>query len=282
VGQSYYDEAYKIYFSGNDDEKAIALFTKAIENNQNIAKSYMYRGVCKTYLKDYFAAYNDLNYAVSLDSTNYLSYYYFGRNYYEQGFFQSAIKYFDKSISKNPIASEVYNFRAKAKIMLEDFESALQDEDLAIKLNPNKAEYYDNRAMAKMMLGYLKNALLDEDIAIKINPNDGEYYNNRGTLKLKLHQYDLAIIDFDMAIKNGNDNKAYTNKGIALTMTKSYTDAIKMFDIAIEKMPNAIDVNYYRGIAYKAFGKIELACLDFEKSTKMGYDKAKVELNNCR
>ena len=247
IGQNNYEEAFKNYLSGNDDKISIELFTKAIESNDSLAKSYMYRGSCKTYQGDYFGAISDLNQAVNLDSTNYLVYYYFGRIYYAQGFYQTAIKYFDKSILKNSVADEVYDFRA----------------------------------LTKTMDGDLKNAMLDENIAIKIKPNNGGYYNNRGNIYLKLQLYNVAITDFDMAIKNGYYHNAYTNKGLALTMIKMYVDAIKAFDIAINKTPNTIDAYYYRGIAYKGLGKFESACLDFEKSAKLGYDKAKIEYNNC-
>jgi tetratricopeptide (TPR) repeat protein len=238
--QNYYEEACKQYFNGNDDKISVELFTKAIENNQDVAKSYMYRGASKTFLNDFFGALSDIEESIRQDSSNYKAYYYRGRLYFAQGFFNKAVNQYNIAISKNPTDADVYDVRAIARAKESNYEGAIEDENTAIKINPMKADYY----------------------------------NNRGFAKSELKQYKEAIKDFDMALKTGNAPRAYANKGIALSALGMYKEAIENFTIGIEKMPKAKDMNYYRALSYQALGKKELACQDLAKSAEMGYQPA--------
>ncbi len=60
----------------------------------------------------------------------------------------------------NPKA-EAYNYRALAKMKLEDYRGAIADFGEAIKLDANVAEYYVNRAEALKILDYKDAACLD-------------------------------------------------------------------------------------------------------------------------
>ena len=237
--QTFYDKAYKEYQMGND-QVAINLFDKSIQNNENIAKSYLYRGVSKTYIGKYFEAMSDIKASINIDSNYYKSYFFYGRIYFAQGFFSTAIKYYDISIRKNA----------------------------------RDADVYDDRAMANVQEGKYMEAIKDEDIAISINKNKSDYFNNRGYAKIQIKDYQSAIKDFDIAIKIGDSPRAYANKGTALASLGNHQEAIMCFTIGIEKMPKAIDMNYLRGLSYKALGKNEQACKDFNKSAEMKYEPA--------
>lgn len=237
--QTQFQIGHKLYLDGKV-EQAIDAFNVAIDNNEDVANSYMYRGASKNILGKYFEAINDIKVSINLDSTNHRAYFYYGRIYFNQGFFSTAIKYYNIAISKNK----------------------------------SDADIYDDRAVAKAYQGDYVSAIADEDTAIQLNSSNPSYFLNRGYIKLSYKDYSGAISDFDKTLKIGDNPKAYSNKGIALAALGQHNDAIKNFTIAIEKMPKAKDIPYHRGMSYLAIDKFDLACSDFRKSEELGYQQA--------
>jgi tetratricopeptide (TPR) repeat protein len=241
-GQNYYDEGNKAYLN-NENEKAIELFTKAINNNQEVAKSYMMRGATKIYLGQFSSAFMDLNSSIQLDSTYYKTYFYFGKAYLFQEFYSTALKYYNIAIYKNPNDPALFDDRAVAKIKSDDFKSAIEDENIAISIDSNKIDYYINRAFAR----------------------------------LQLKEYSLVIADINRALKKGSDPKCYSIRGAAYAAIKKNLEAIQDYNKAIEGLPDAKDLYYYRGLSLKALGKRKEACSDFSKSAQLNYQPAVLE-----
>jgi tetratricopeptide (TPR) repeat protein len=155
--QNFFEEGLKQYYLHNE-ELAIELFSKAISNNQEIAKSFMMRGATKIHQGYYIQARTDLNISISIDSNLYKSFQYIGRSYFFESQPDSAILYFKQ----------------------------------AIKLNMTDPDLYDDKAMAEVLRGNFYQAILDEDIAIKLNQNDENYYVTRGYAKLQLNNIEAA------------------------------------------------------------------------------------------
>lgn len=244
--QNFYKEGVNEYLNGSE-KKAIDLLTKAIENNQEVANSYMYRGGAKIYINDFYSSIQDLQTSLKLDSNNYKTYFYIGRNYFYQGFYETAIKYYDK----------------------------------AIYINNKDANVYDERAVAKGMNGDFEGAIKDENFAISLDPTISDYYTNRGFAESALRKYNGAIKDFDKAIKIDGNPQAFSNRGIAKAKLGLHKEAIDDFTKAIELIPTAKDLPYLRGQSYKALGELKKACADIIKSADMGYEQAVLEKKNC-
>ena len=173
--QSIYEEARNEYLYG-DLKKAIVLFSTSIKNGEQIAKSYMYRGVAKSFLNDFTGAKSDLNASEEIDSDDFELYYYYGKYHYLKGEYNLSLNCFDKSIVLNKDFADSYDARALSRFLLEDYEGSIADENKAIQLNPKK---------------YI-------------------YYTNRGNIFLQLNMYDEAINNFNHSIKIKPTSKAYT------------------------------------------------------------------------
>lgn len=238
AGQNYFELGYKEYYNNNNFEKAIDLFTKAIENEQNLSQSFLLRGAAKINNGKYFGVLTDLDFSIELDSNNYKAYYYYGRFYFTQGFFKSSIQYYEKAIIKNNECANCYD-------------------DLAIAISESNLNY-------SLSLEY-------ENKAINIAPKNSIYLVNRGIIKTKLNLLDEALIDFEEAIKIDESPQAYANRGITYSKLNEHNKAIDDFTIAIKKLELAKDLPYLRGIEYIAIGKRDLACVDFLNSFKLGY-----------
>ncbi len=239
--QNYYELGYKQYYEGNDDKKSIELFTKAIQNGQEPAKSYMLRAAAKISLNDLGSVVQDLESSLKLDSNNYKTYYYYGRFYFIQGFYKNSLKYYDKAIAREK----------------------------------KSANSYDERAIARGEVGDFKGAISDETKAISIDPSQSSFYVNRGHAKLKLKLFNESIEDFDKAIQLANDPQGYANRGVANLELKQFDKAISDLTVGIAKLPDAKDLPYHRAMAYSALGKNNEACEDLSKSMKLGYAPAK-------
>ncbi len=105
--------------------------------------------------------------------------------------------------------------------------------------------------------------------AIDANPNRAEYYIDYGMALIGLSRYDEAIEQFDrviidkgMAIVIGNNKRALRGKGIAHMNMKSYKEAIKYFDDAlnIDALSDLdMDILYYKGKALMSNGAYKKA-----------------------
>lgn len=236
---SIYETASKEYFQG-DLNKAIALFTKSIENGEEIAKSYMYRGAAESFLNNFTDALADLNSSFKLDSLNDKIYYYYGKLYLFQGEYNTAIRYYSIAILKNPKYPAAYDERAVANSLLGDFEAAINDENTAIGI----------------------------DSANQL------YYTDRGFAKLKLGKYEAAIKDFDISLKLQVNQKAYADRGYAYSLIGLHLKAIEDYTKSLEINSQDGEVYYYRGISYSAIGRKNEACNDLSKSKKLGYTQS--------
>jgi tetratricopeptide (TPR) repeat protein len=237
--QQYFKNACKEYFTG-DMNKSIELFTLSIENKQEIAKSYMYRGAAKAFLNKFDDALIDLNVSKLLDSSNPKLYYYFGKLYVFKGNGEKAIQYYSKAIAKDPKDPHSYDERAGAKILTADFAGVIEDENKAISLN-DSIEYF---------------------------------YTVRGIAKVKLKQYSEAIKDFDASLNLEPNQKAYANRGVTYAALGNHQKAIEDYTKSLEIIPDDAEIFYYRGISYKAMKKNTEACSDLNKSRALGYPKA--------
>ena len=76
-----------------------------------------------------------------------------GAIYYRLNDFNSAVADFNKAITLNPSDYRSYYNRGLAHIKLNDFRKAVADFSGAIQLNPNDADSYYNRAVCRQRLG---------------------------------------------------------------------------------------------------------------------------------
>ena len=186
--------------SEKDYQKAIQLYSEAIELNPNFAEAYSNRGYAK----------------------------------YLLGEEENALQDYDKAIELNPNLSEAYNNRGNAKESLGDENGALEDFDKAIELNPDYANAYNNRGVVKRGLGDTTEAMIDFNKAIRLRGNFPDAYCNRGVLKEKIGDNDGALLDYNIAIDlNPFFFGSYKCRGILERNSENLIQAISDFSRAI-------------------------------------------------
>jgi Flp pilus assembly protein TadD len=188
-----------------EHDKAIEVYTKAIELDPNDAEAYNNRGLEYHNKGQYDSAIGDYTKAIELDPNYFYAYNNRGNAYANKGQYDSAIEDYNKAIALNPNYASVYNNRGTAYSDNGQYDSAIEDFNKAIVLNPNYASAYNNRGIVYDKKSQYDKAIENYNKAIELDPNDTEAYYNRGITYIKKIQYDRAISDFQKACDMGNE-----------------------------------------------------------------------------
>ena len=197
---------------------------------------------------------------------------------------ESAIADFDEVIRLQPQNAAAYNNRGLGFQALGDMAKALQDFDTAINGIPgferqsNFAEASNNRGLIYLGLGQTEKALLDFDEAIRIDPDYAVAYNNRGLASSALGQNEQAVRDYDEAIQlNPGYVLAYINRGVAYLNLGMPGAVVEDADVAISLDPVNSRAYALRALGNTLLGDEELARVDADRATQLGFDGAVLE-----
>jgi tetratricopeptide (TPR) repeat protein len=241
TAQDYYQLGMHAYDASDDSATAaVQYFTRAIQLQQQPAKSYMMRGAAEELQKNFTAATEDLNQSKALDSTYPKLYYYYGQLYLRQDLYLRSIHYFDIAITKDPRQAKFYNARASARYFLYEYDKLLEDENQAIALDST----------------------------------DESYFSNRGYALIELNELDKAIADLTTSLRIRPSQKGYANRGYAYAQQSRHAEAISDYTESLRLRADDGQTLYLRGNSYLALGKQQEACLDFNESAKLNYQPA--------
>jgi tetratricopeptide (TPR) repeat protein len=173
---------------------------------------------------------------------NALNSYYDGDKLYGTGKYDEAIAKYSEAINllyDLPVRFQIYSYRGRAKIKLQDYKGAIEDFDVCIQNVEGKVEAkryledsYEWRGHAKLAMNDYKGALADYNQFFQLfekpyEPEQGvdlmdflqsrderkaEVYKARGTAKYKLNNKSGACEDFRESCKLGNSFACETVK----------------------------------------------------------------------
>jgi len=147
-----------------------------------------------------------------------------------------AIALCSEEIGRSPKAATLYNSRALAYYLKQNYEAAIADYSKAIALDPKEPLFYTNRGMAYVGNGLLDRAIADFDRAIAMDPQSLLAYVGRG--------------------------RAYLGKGLLDRAIDEYTRSLEIGPF----WSNKPDVFVERGDAYYRRGNYELALSDYQSA----------------
>ena len=138
-----------------------------------------------------------------------------GLKFYDNDKFDDAYINFDKSLNINPKKQESYYYRADIKKIKGDLTGALIDFSFLVSIGNNFLETYLQKAEIELILKKYKESIEDYTKVLSFNPktNLSYYYTKRGYCYKKLGNYIDALKDFNIAInKNPKMNSLYLDK----------------------------------------------------------------------
>jgi Flp pilus assembly protein TadD len=196
---------------------------------------------------------NNLNFAIpvdeifkiKLDSYNErkkleaLNFFYQGKNLYEEGNNEEAIKFYTKFLEMFPKDHKAYNYRGMAYYTRKQYEKAVSDYNTAIKLDPAFAAAYNNRGEAYFKMKEYELSIKDFNYVIKSDPTNMDARFGRGVVLMSDEEYDDALDDFKKVLKENPENtSALINMGLCEYHKKRYEEAIAYWKTAIKYNPS--------------------------------------------
>jgi tetratricopeptide (TPR) repeat protein len=187
-------------------ENQILFFNQKIEQNNNYAENYLYRGIFRYLTQKYNQAIEDFTKAIELDERNLPAY------------FMRANTHFK---------------------MIETIEKISSSEN--ILLNANKSSS-NNTPLSNEAYNDI---FTDYSVVLYMNPNFYFAYYNRGNVYLKNEQYYLALDEYNKAIEgDASFAEAYFNRGLVKILLGDIdggaSDLSKAGELGIEKSYNVI------------------------------------------
>ena len=190
-----------------------------------------------------------------------------GKQKYYDGDSEGALENFNRAIELTPDDAEIYEFRAKLRVKLENYHAAIEDYNQVIKLNPDDASAYKERAEAKRKLGDHTSAIEDYNQAIKLNPKDAFAYKASADAKQESGDYTGAIEGYNQAIKlNPEDTEAYKERGRARAVLGDDAEAIEDYSQALKLNPKDVPTYTYRANIKRKLGDYTGAIEDYNQA----------------
>jgi len=205
-----------------------------------------------------------------------------GRNYFVKDSFALVMVDYEKAVELNPKYALYQELIGDFYLETKEYDKAIEYYNKAILIDQNKTTVYEYRAYAEEMKEDFYAALIDMNEAIKLDPENGLYYLKRGEYKLKINDKKGACADWLIGNKKGSEeslNKLieqcgykiedfytaddYYNMGLEENEKANYSSALKLFSKSKELGFLKLDLlNSEIVISHKGNN-------DFEKSLKV-------------
>jgi tetratricopeptide (TPR) repeat protein len=258
-------------FQSNNWEEALGYYDKAIECNANYLPAYFNRVNTYYELKQYYNARQDIQRIKKSKPDTAVVHFAEGLVATKTRDYEAALQAFDKAISLDSTNAEFLVNRGTVNYYRHRYEEAEADLKRAEYINPAEANIYNTRAMIAVQRGDHAVAYAEIEKALRIAPDQPYFVNNRGFILLMQSKLPEGLTEIDRSILMDPDNGwAYRNKGIYYLLNGDYGRAVKLLRQAAE-MDNFIErVHFYLGMAYLKNGQQREACEQFELSEKAG------------
>ena len=205
------------YETKDQHDRAVALFSEAIQRNPAHVDAYYHRALAHANNGDFAASLDDLlkvnelapqrtadvearitdpknaaKYARGYDAR--------GTNYYSNSYYDSAIDQYSKAIELDPNYARAYNNRGLVYSHKGDYDTAIKDFDQAIVLDPKFADAHDNRGKAFYDKGDYDAAIRDHEKAIELGFDKVTSFGHLGRAYFAKHDFERAIQEYDKVI----------------------------------------------------------------------------------
>lgn len=253
----------------NKLDKAIELFDRALLSNPNSAEAFMGRSDAKLQKGLIYDAISDLSYAMGLMQDSERMFIRRGELNLAAERYSDAIKDFTAALKFNPKNIKVYEKRAQAYLAKKNYSYAIADYEQI--LNIDKRDINAMIESAKILHKYVRSsnaAMILLDRAAKVKPTNPDIYKVRAYIKADINDLKGSMADFNTAIKYcGNDNKniaeIFSMRGELYYKQGFYEEAIKDYNVMIDKWPNVPDLYKKRANALKETENYGAAVKDY-------------------
>ncbi len=224
-------------------EERISALTEEIETSPDDPRNYDRRAKLYLNQKDFSNAYQDINYAIQLDSTN--EEFFFTRAQALKGLNRIAESFEDAKRAEDMHlkTAEFYTFLGKLYFIIQDYGAAFHYLNLAEDRSPFNAGTFFYKGLMYLELGDTIKALKFLDLAIEQVPDDTDVFNVMASVYNSMGQHDMALeyLNTGLSYDAGNPFLHY-NMGVTYLELDNVDTARYFF-----AMSTSVDSGFYLG-----------------------------------
>ncbi|WP_054949955.1 tetratricopeptide repeat protein [Numidum massiliense] len=252
--------------------KAIRLFNRAIQLNDENAELYLERGRAYFATGRPFPAFDDYEQAKKLDPNNAFIYYCMAYAYHNMGGPHSALPCINQAVLLEP---EDTTYRCERARILESIgheERALKDYTKVTELDEQYEHAYKKKGDIFYGLKKYDLAIANYSKAISLDPNNSVYYFMRGNVYQVSDHVPKAIEDYNRAIELRQAYECYFHRGIAYMLLDEYTSALEDLNRAIESEKSNAALYNTRACLHLHMQKYESAVEDMNEAIRIDHE----------
>ena len=262
--------------------EAIGYLNILIDVDSTLAEGWFLRGVAKYYLNDLQGSKKDLSKSISKNPLFTIAYHYRAIVNNRLGKYNEAFKDLEFALELRPEDSEILFTRGGTYIQTKQYSKAIQDYNRVIRSTPNNIDSWINRGIAKLSSKDTLGALDDFSQAIKLNPFYSESYSKRSRLYLEKKEFDIALSDISQAIYlDSTSTMNYFIRGLIYNSMSNYNAALKDFNKVLSIDPNNSLSLYNRALIKTQTGALNSALEDYDILTKLNPNNVLVFYNRA-
>ena len=250
----------------NDFHEAIRTLNTLLRVDENAYEGYFLRGIAKYNLNDLLGADEDFTIAISKNPVFTTAYTYRAITRSRMGNYDDALKDFKEAIDLRPDLPNPYYSRGVTRLLNQQFSEAIEDFDKFIAQERKVADAYANRGVCYLYLKDTVRAYENFDTAIRTNRENPDSYNRRGALYMQQKRYAEAEGDFDMAIRYDSTHiPSLFNRALVYSETNRPMQSLGDFDRVIA-LDSTNSLTYFnRAILRSRIGDYNRALEDYDK-----------------
>ncbi len=273
TNQNYFEG--KKYFQQKNYKKAVASFTKAIIEEDNVADYYLERGIAYVQLNDQQNAYDDLSKAIKYDYTRGEAYYHRGKILMINELFNEAINDFDMTIKYPPNDSLLYRgylLRGESRSCVMNYTGAISDCEKFLEVDSTNRDALNTIALAKNDLKFPEESIKYLNKILTYFPGDTVAIVNMGFVNISLEKWDTAFKYLVMASKlSPKVPHVYSNLSYVKMKKGDLSGAMKDVNYSLNLDPNNSWAFKNRGLIYLEMKENDKACEEFQTALKKGF-----------
>jgi len=249
-----YIEAYKnlcvVYLKTKEEEKAIALATKALERESKKI--------------------------IPSEQEDYTLYYLIGTSYLSLKKFKESIPYFEKALQLNPDHSQLHNNLGTAYLTTGHYLEAFEHYIMASKLDPSNSITFYNIASILQIQNKHKDACKYFEKAYEIEPLE-HYLVAQALSEFKSQQFDLAIKHYKMLVSQNPEkhNFQYT-LACCYEMIGEFKSAVSILEQLVILNPKSAVMAQKLANLYIKTGQPQMAKEVYERIISKGIVSAEI------
>ncbi|MTI23040.1 tetratricopeptide repeat protein [Fulvivirga sp. RKSG066] len=216
--------------------------------------------------------------AIAIDNASFKAFYNLANIYNQFENYDSAIHYYEKTISLNDSLKWPYLYLARLYTQEETINKALQNLDMFIAIDSMKVEPFYRRAILLTGQNRFQMAIEDWNKVIALDPQNHEAFRNRGLTYFYLENFEKALEDFNQSL-NLNKGEPFTliNRGYSYYLLDQSDEALVDLNQGVTLLPKYALGYYIRSLTYLSLKKKKKACEDLKKALELGFNESEID-----